>query len=254
MAAHRAVIFGTGGVGKTTLAAHPPSPIFIDLEDGTRSLNVARDSSVETWDDLRGKLAGLASSPPPGVKTVVIDTATAAEEFAKEHVIANRRTEKGHSVESIEGFGWGKGWQYVYEEFTGLLADLDRLIQKGLNVCLIAHDVSSPVPNPAGEDFIRWEPFLYSGDKKGRGSIRDRVKNWADHVAFVCYDVHVQDGKGRGSGTRSIYTSEMPTHVAKSRTAELSIPFSAEDPGALWRHLGIITPQPAAHKETGANN
>lgn len=237
--AQRIVIYGTGGIGKSTLAASLPGVLFLDLEQGSLSLPVSRDASTTSWEELRGKLASIVSDPPKGVRSVVIDTATVAEELAKEYVIATRTTEKGQRVESIEGFGWGKGWQFVYEEFTGLLADLDRLVEQGVNVCLIAHEVDTPVPNPAGEDFLRWEPHLYAGDKKRRGSIRDRVKNWADHVLFLGYDVHVKDGKGQGSGTRTIYTTELPTHIAKSRTASIVLDFDLSDPAAIWQHLNL---------------
>ena len=229
-------------IGKSTLAAYLPAPFFLDVEASTTKLNVAFDLELRTeptWVMLRGKLASIAANPPEGVKSIVIDTATVAEELAKEHVVATRTTDKGKRVDSIEGFGWGKGWQFIYDEFNGLLADLDRCIARGLHVCLIAHEVSSPVPNPAGEDFIRWEPLLYSGDKKGRGSIRERLKNWAEHLVFVGYDVIVEDGKGTGAGTRTIYTQEYPTHMAGSRTKQLVIPYTLEDPGALWRELGI---------------
>lgn len=234
----RIVIYGTGGIGKSTLASFLPAPAFFDVEGGTRRLSVTRDRAT-TWPELRGKLAAIERQPPEGLRSIVIDTATVAEELAKEYVIAERVTEKGKRVESIEGFGWGKGWQFVFDEFNGLLADLDRIAALGLNVCLIAHDVASPVPNPAGEDFIRWEPHLYSGDKKGRGSIRERVKEWADHVLFIGYDVFVEEGKGQGSGTRTIYTQELPTHIAKSRAVQLSRSFDLQDPGAVWRELGI---------------
>lgn len=234
----RIVIYGTGGIGKSTLGAWLPAPLFIDVERSTKKLNVTRDTA-DDWQTLRGKLASIAAAPPAGVRTIVLDSATVAEEYAKDFVIETRLTEKGKRVDSIEGFGWGKGWQFVYEEFNALLADLDRIAAAGLNVCMIAHDVSSPVPNPSGEDFIRWEPHLYSGDKKGRGSIRERVKEWCDHLLFIGYDVHVEDGKGTGSGTRTIYTSELPTHVAKSRTASLAITFDLVQPERVWRELGV---------------
>lgn len=240
--ADRSVIYGTGKIGKSTLAAFLPAPFFLDVEAGTKKLNVAYDVELRedpSWAMLRGKLAAIAANPPEGVRSIVIDTVTIAEELAKEHVIATRKTEKGKAVDSIEGFGWGKGWQFIFDEFNGLLADLDRIVAKGLHVCLIAHEVSTPVPNPAGEDFIRWEPLLYSGDKKGRGSIRERLKNWAEHVIFVGYDVFVEEGKGQGSGTRTIYTQELPTHIAGSRTKQLTLTYTLEDPGALWRELGI---------------
>jgi hypothetical protein len=241
--AHRVFLYGTTGIGKTTLAANLPAPYFLDVEESTRFLEgTVYDKELRaapTWELLRGKLAAIANDPPQGVRSVVIDSATVAQELAKEHVIANRKTDKGHTVDSIEGFGWGKGWQFVSDEYNGLLADLDRVIAKEINVCLVAHEVDTPVPNPAGEDWIRWEPDLFAGDKKGRGSIRGRLKGWSDHLLFVGYDVRVDEGKGLGSGTRTIFTMELPTHVAKSRALQGSFDFRMEDPGAVWRELGI---------------
>lgn len=238
----RIVIYGTGGIGKTTAAAFLPSPFFLDVEASTKKIEVNYDKQLRadpTWSMLRGKLAAIEANPPQGVRSIVIDTASVAEELAKEHVVATRTTDKGKAVDSIEGFGWGKGWQFIYDEFNGILGDLDRIAAKGLNVCLIVHEVSSPVPNPYGEDFIRWEPLLYSGDKKGRGSIRERVKNWAEHVVYIGYDLAVEDGKAQGHGSRSFYTQELPTHIAKSRTKQFSMSYEPQDPGAIWRELGI---------------
>lgn len=239
----RTLVYGTGGIGKSTLCAFLPAPVFLDVERSTHRLNVARDTA-DDWPTLRGKLATIAATPPEGVRSVVVDTATVAEEFAKEYVILTRKARRTGmpdvTVDSIEGYGWGTGWQFVYDEFCGMLADLDRIAAKGLHVCLIAHEVASPVPNPAGEDFIRWEPHLYSGDKKGRGSVRQLVKNWADHVIFIAYDVDVREGKGRGVGTRTIYTQELPTHIAKSRAKQLTMSFDLQHPDAIWRELGIV--------------
>lgn len=235
----RIVIYGTGGIGKSTLAAWLPAPLFLDTERGTKKLNVTREY-VGEWPTLRGKLAAIEAAPPQGVRSVVIDTVSIAEELAREFVIETRRTEKGNMVDSIEGFGWGKGWKFVYEEFNALLADLDRLNAKGMIVCLIAHVVAAVAPHPEGMDFLRWEPALYPGDKKGDANIRNRVKNWAEQVVYIGYDVFADaTGKAQGSGTRTIYTGELPTHIAKSRNRTLTLSFNIEDPGALWRELGI---------------
>ena len=234
----RIVIYGTGGVGKSTLAAWLPNALFLDLERSTKKLDVRRDV-VASWGELRGKLATIATSIPQGCRSIVIDSVSVAEELVKEYVIESRRTDKGKTVDSIEGFGWGKGWQYVYDEFVALLADLDRIADQGINICLVAHDVATVVPNPAGDDFLRWEPSVYGGDKRGRANVRSLIKNWSEHVLFVGYDIAVDDGKGRGGGTRTIYTQELPTHVAKSRTRQLSQSFTLDDAGSVWRELGI---------------
>ena len=236
----RVVAYGTGGIGKTTAAAWLPAPVFLDLQKGTKKLQVARDL-VTSWPELRGKIAGFLASPPSGARTLIVDDISSAEEFCKEHVVATRLTDKGKRVDSIDGFGWGNGWQFVYDEFVALLADLDRVADAGFNVCLIAHDVAVTKPNPSGEDFLQYQPLLYGGDKRGRANVRGLVKNWCEHLLFIGYDVFVEEGsnKGTGSGTRTIYTQELPTHLAKSRTASITQTFTLDNPGAIWTALGI---------------
>lgn len=239
----RIAIYGTGGIGKSTLAAFLPAPLFFDLDKGTRKIQVSR-SRVTAWAELRGKLASFAARPKPGVKTIVIDTATEAEKYAADFVVETRKTEKGKTVDSIEGFGWGKGWQFVSDEFNGMLADLERIQAMGFYVCTIAHASATQIPNPAGEDWLQWQPHLYAGDKKGRGSLRDLLKNWSDHLVFIDYDVHVEDGRGTGTGTRTLHTYETPTHMAKSRVKALDMTYDIQDPGAIWRELGILPATP----------
>src|SRR3990167_5232006 len=209
----RIVIYGPGGIGKSSLAAMAPEPIFADIEAGTDGMDVRRLGEIETWSDLR---ESLRSPVMNGSETVVIDTVTKAEEMAVAHTLLTVKNEKGKAVSSIEGYGFGKGTQHVYDTFLLLLADLDGQIRAGRNVILIVHSCTADVPNPAGEDFIRYEPRL-QGPKSGKASIRNRVFEWADYVFFIGYDVATEDGKGLGAGTRTIYTAEMPTHIAKAR-------------------------------------
>lgn len=226
----RVVVYGPGGIGKSSLAALAPSPVIIDIEQGTRELDVQRIEGIETLDELRGV---LQSDILDGFKTVIIDSATKAEELAVSHTLATVPHEKGHKVDSLEGYGFGKGLHHVYDTFLRLLSDLDAQIRKGRNVILIAHDCIENVPNPVGDDWIRYEPHLQR-PKSGKASIRNRVVQWADHVLFLGYDVVAKDGKGKGGGTRTIYPTELPSHVAKSRVISDPIPFMSAEDGAVW--------------------
>lgn len=228
--AQRVVVYGPGGIGKSSLAALAPMPAFIDLEDGTRNLDVFRVQGVEGWTDLR---ACLQSTALDAYRTIVIDSATRAEEWAVAHTLATVPHEKGTFVKSVEGYGFGKGYQHVYETFLHLLVDLDRHVRAGRNVVLIAHDCTADVPNPVGEDFIRFEPHLQQ-PKSGKASIRERVFQWADHVLFLGYDVVTEDGKGKGGGTRTIWPIERPDHRAKSRTLAEPMPFNGPDDASVW--------------------
>lgn len=226
----RVTLYGPGGIGKSTLAALAPNPVFLDIEGGTRDMDVQRVDGIETFADLR---ACLQSSALDAYKTVVVDTATKAEEWAIRHTLDHVKHEKGGTVTSLEGYGFGKGYQHVYDTFLLLLADLDSQVRRGRNVILIAHDCIADVPNPVGDDFIRFEPHLQA-PKSGKASIRNRVVQWSDHVLFLGYDIISEGGKGKGGGTRTIYTSEMPDHIAKSRRVALAQPFTSPSDGSIW--------------------
>ena len=64
-AGHRIVLYGPGGIGKTTLAATAPEPVgFIDLDDSLPillpslgKLDVRRVAGIAGWQDIRDALA-----------------------------------------------------------------------------------------------------------------------------------------------------------------------------------------------------
>lgn len=229
--AEKVVIYGAGGVGKSTLASLiPGKTLFADIERSTRKLQVARIDTIRSMNELR---AVLQSPIIDEYDSIVIDSATKAEEFAAAWVVENIPHEKGGRVSSIEGYGYGKGYQHIHDAFLLLLSDLDRVVEKGKNVVLICHECISDVPNPIGEDFIRYEPRLQSG-KSGKSAIRNRVVEWADHVLFLGYDVIAKDGKGKGGGTRTIWTTERPDHIAKSRSVTESVPFNEPTDATIW--------------------
>ncbi len=225
------VLYGGGGLGKSTLASLAPDSILLDIEQGTRHMDVRRIEGIDTFADLR---LCLQSNALDGYKTVWVDSGTKAEELAVAHTLKTVKHEKGHFVDNIEGYGFGKGPGHVYDTFLLLLADLDLNRRKGRNVGLICHDCTETVPNPAGEDWLRYEPFLQR-PKSGKASIRNRVVQWADHVLYLGYDIVVdRDGKGKGGGTRTIYPVERPTHLAKSRTLSEPMAFEGPTDGAVW--------------------
>lgn len=237
------VLYGPGGIGKTTLCAQLPGPAaFFDLEGSLQPLrenleamglleNVLPVSGVESWAQLRAALQGNGWD---SIKTIVIDSATKAEELCIAHTLATVKNDKGMSPDSIEAYGYGKGFTHVFETFLPLLAELDRHAREGRNVVLICHDCTATVPNPGGEDWLRYEPRLQS-PTSGKASIRLRIREWADHVLFLGYDVDVdKEGKGRGQGTRTIYTSELPHCMAKSRSIQEAVPLDGSE---FWSRI-----------------
>lgn len=236
----RIVIYGEGGIGKSSLAALAPDPVFADLEDGTSKLDVQRVGGIATFQDLRDALHEPSLWAP--YRTIVIDSGTALQELAIAHTLATVKHEKNKPVSSIEDYGWGKGYQYVYDTFLMILGDFDQHIRAGRNIVLLCHLAVERAPNPDGDDFLRYEPSLQQPPKQGR--IRDRVRDWCDHLLFIQYDKKVTEGKAVGGGTRTIYPTARPTYWAKSRSLRDPIVFedpvtSPEGAAELWNQLGL---------------
>lgn len=232
------MVYGPGGVGKTELCSLLSKPLFIDLENGSRAFDVARVDGIDSLADVRAILQSDIADP---FAEVVIDTGTKLEELALAHIIATIPHEKpGVKITSIESFGFGKGYRHLYDAFSLVLQDCDRLVRNGKHVVLITHSCTNEAPNPNGENWLRYEPRLQHPRKEN--SIRERVFGWADHCIFIGYDVAAtREGKGVGSGTRTIYTQELPSHVAKTRgafnpdeTVPASIPYPKGD-STIWQ-------------------
>lgn len=234
--AHRTVVYGAGGVGKTELIANMAQlgigVLFFDLDSETSFVDAAR-VEVPDYDSLVAWLKDDELTGPFGC--LAIDSFSKLEELCTEWVLANVKTEKGHNASSIKSFGFGDGLVHVYEAFVKILALLDKHARNGKHIACTAHECATEVPNPAGEDYLAFMPRLQSPRRTAK--IRERVYEWADHVLYVGFDVCVDsDGKGKGGGTRTIHTAQMPTWWAKSRVMSESVPYQQGECD-IWRRL-----------------
>ena len=229
----RVLLYGPDGVGKTSLVAQAENPTWLDLEDSTKHIEgINRVDGVNTWADMRAALQ--SDSLWNDTQTIAIDTLTAAQELCQAHLFATRKAGQ-ETPTSLEDYGYGKGYRYFFEEFEKLLADLDRQVNRGKDVVLVCHSMVTMVPNPAGEDYKRFEPYLQASDKN---NIRDRVCGWADHILFMRMDIAVDEKtkKARGSGTRCVWPVGQPGFRAKSRKLREEIEI-VEGESALWNAL-----------------
>lgn len=235
--ASRAVLYGPGKVGKSTLASLAPGCAFIDLEGGTNFMDLNRvgTDQIQNYNDL---LECLRSPLFEGPGITVVDNLTNAQALSESHVLNSIRIKDParKEMEFIEDFGWAKGYRYNRDNMGLLLQELDRHVQRGRNVIAIAHEVVCDAPNPEGEAYLRHEPNLQATKNS---NFRNDVIQWADHIVFMNFDVAVSSGKGKGGKTRTVYTLPSATHIAGSREhPEMVYPFTDVQSGVdFWKAL-----------------
>jgi len=234
-APRRVVVYGVGGVGKTTLAHTAPAPFFIQTEEGDGNLKLNSFGICESYDDVAQQVKWLLTEDHK-YKTVVVDGLTRLEPLLWQRVIDTRPVDdKGREVTDIEGYGFGKGYTYATAEWRHLLRGFDKLrSERGMNVILIAHDTVKKHEPPDSESFDRYEPRLHR-------KAADAVKEWCDALLFVTYKTYtVKEDEGFGNqrtravgeGDRVIYTEQRPAFEAKNRD---SLP--PELPLKTWKDL-----------------
>lgn len=224
----RLCAYGPEGIGKSTFASQFPAPLFIDVEGGTKQLDIARFPQPQTWTELL-EMVDAVLEDPTICKTLVIDTADRAEMLLTVQLLAEGK------VDSIEkyGGGYGKGYTALAERFNkDLLMRLDRLIAKGVHVVLIAHAAMRKLESPDEPPYDRWE-------LKVSKKIAPLIKEWTDILIFMKYEQVVVEENGRnkakGKAKRLMVCNHRPTCDAKNRYGlEDDLPLSFEPLRAIY--------------------
>lgn len=217
-------IYGPGGIGKTELVASLQQvgidPLFIDLDQGTSGLDVARATTangelVYEFTDVRAALQNRELTDQ--FDAVVIDTFSALEDRCREWVIANVPHEKRDKViNRIEDYGFGKGLTHIFETALFVLQDLDALVRRGKHAVIVCHQCTEKVPSADVEEYLEYQPRLQSPPKTGK--LRERVFEWSNHFFRIDHDRNVQDGRATNGDVRTIHTVRTTTAWAKHRT------------------------------------
>jgi AAA domain len=242
----RYFFYGDNGVGKSTLAAAAPEPIWLDIEDGSSQLKVARypfrdgegGHVPRTYGEVVGAIDDLATSPH-AFQSVVLDTADALEKLIWAHLVERESAPSARSKDgpltSIESFGYGKGYVMAVDEWRALCVKLDRLrMTRGMNVVIIAHSIVRTFKSPIGPDYDRYQPALHD---KAAGFL----KGWSDICGRVCHE----ETAGKEPGDRS---QRMKGFATGRRILQLahSAAFDAKGRGNLPDEVEIPTEEPWA--------
>jgi len=204
----RVVIYGTEKIGKTTFASKFKKPIFLDVEGGSKNIDVDRMDKPSSWAMLNSQVDYIGKNNGAGYKTLVIDSIDWAETLCARHVCELK------GVVNLGDFGYGTGFIALEQEVGKFLDKLDRVKALGINVVLIGHSIIKKfeLPEEAGS-FDRYELKL---EKK----VAPLVKQWTDMLLFANYKTIVVeiDGKKKGQGSsRVLHTQHSASFDAGNR-------------------------------------
>lgn len=243
----RVIIYGVEGVGKSTFGADAPRPIFLCAEDGTAHLDVARFPAPRTWLEAIEAVRELLRGEHD-FKTLVIDSLDWLEPLCWQHIC------HAGGKQSVEDFGFGKGYVMAVDRWRELLTNLDLLVRnRRMNVVMVAHATVKRVDDPQSGAFDRYRMKLHE-------KTSDVLREWVDAVLFARHEVRVieRNGKPRGqsSGARLLHTTWTAAYDAKNRfDLPETLPLSWEDfeaavrahapadPGKLKAELAELIPQ-----------
>lgn len=210
-----AICYGVDGVGKSTLGAEAPSPIFLGPEKGTANLDVARyPKEPKSFQDLLDALEDIRANPH-SFETLVIDSLDWLEPLVWEHVVYATHPTGG--VKSIEDYGYGKGYVYAIDAWRKMTTLLTRIREeRKMHILLIAHSQVKTAKDPqVNAEYDRYQ--LKLNDKAAA-----LWREFVDGVYFLNFETVVSNdkrGKTRafGEGDRFLYTERRPAFDAKNR-------------------------------------
>lgn len=223
----RHLFYGPRGVGKTSLAADAPNPLFLDIEGGSPLVNVARypfrdevgGHVPRAYEEVLAAIDDLLANPGHGFSSLVIDTLDALESLIHEFIC--RRDGKAN----IEAYGYGKGYKVAVAEIRILKERLDRLINAGMTLIILAHSDEKTYKNPRGPDYDRFLSEMHE-------LAWAKIAGWCDVVGFIDFESgggalkgdESQAKRARGWSTGRRFIQLVPDAAVPDAKCRLSLP------------------------------
>ena len=215
----RLVIYGSGGIGKSTFAASAPDTVFLDIENGLDGIECAK-IRIKTWQDVLDAITALHEQEHE-FKTIAVDSIDWLETVIHKQVAE----EAGES--HINDIGYGKGFAIALDLWNQFLQGMNSLRDnKQMAVIFIAHEQIKRFNDPTMDSYDRYSLKLHE-------KASAIVFEWADAVMFAREKVHIvkeeagfnkelKKAKSIG-GMRVLQTVNNPAYMAKHR-ASLALP------------------------------
>lgn len=219
----RFAFYGPEGVGKTTFASGADRPVFFDLEIGSDWFpNIPRMPGRDelgrdvTFNDVIDGVESLIYDDHD-YRTAVFDTADKLEAMIFQHINANKVDKHGNRMESIEDWGYGKGYQFALDKWRDFVERYieDLRVKRGMDIVFLGHSIVKTFKNPAGDDFDRYQMRLQ--DKAA-----SFIKEYCDVVGFMQFETVVKcddkkRSRGSDTGARILHLKREAAWDAKTR-------------------------------------
>lgn len=187
------------GLGKTTLAAMFPKPVFIRTEDGTTSLvghdDVQLFPLATSSEDVLDAIEALATQEHDR-KTVVLDSITQLASIIEAEIVA--ADPKAKSINQAGG-GYGAGYNAAAQRHAKIRDWIGALAyEKGMNVVFVAHADTEVMDLPDQDPYSRYTVRMH---KKSLPHYTDNV-DLVGHIRLKTFT------RGDGDKKRAISTGE----------------------------------------------
>lgn len=210
----KTMLYGLSGCGKSTLAAQMDKPLFVDVEGGLTTMQVARTPTITLYVNIKKVLEEIHKDAATYLKdyqTIVIDSIDWLVRKAEEHAAGVRSVVDGKLVTDMTATigkangGYGNGGKQLENEIrAGILPLLDSLVADGFAICLIAHADQKEMMDGEGYSTTKITPAI--GER-----VMQPIVQWCDNVFYLRND----------GGERKLLLEGTNTVLAKNRLGKI---------------------------------
>jgi len=208
-------ICGDAGLGKSSLAATFPKPIFMQAENGVSripaSFRPPALPMIKTEEDLGAQLKAIIHDDHE-YQTCVIDTISALDRIFIQSILKQDGRAKSIN-QALGGYGAGFGALAARHQHVRNAAEMMRQ-KRNMNVVFLAHTEVSTMRLPDQDDFSRYS-LRMTHDKSLPPYLDD-----VDAVGFLRQRLVVTGDDGERKKAISDGTRELVLHVSASNVSK----------------------------------